>query len=142
MSASVLFVCIHNSARSQMAEAFVNAHCAGRLRAYSAGLERGTLNPLVVDAMRELGYDLSANRTKRVDDPEVRERSYDYVITVCDQTSAQACPVFPGGGRRLHWPFEDPSSFGGTLHDRLARTRVVRDAIDARVRAWCAQVCA
>ena len=136
---SVLFVCIHNSARSQMAEAFVNARCAGALTAYSAGLERGTLNRTVVDAMREIGYDISANETKSVADPAVRE--YDYVVTVCDEASDEACPIYPTTGTRLHWSFPDPSSFTGSSDERLCRTREVRDAISARIVAWCAEVC-
>lgn len=140
-SKSVLFVCIHNSARSQMAEAFVNARCFGKVRAYSAGLERGTLNGTVVETMREIGYDLSANATKSVDDAAVREREYDYVVTVCDEASAAACPIYPTAGTRAHWSFPDPSSFSGSEEERLQRTREVRDAIAARIEAWCAEVC-
>ena len=133
----VLFVCIHNSARSQMAEAFVNAR-GGPLRAYSAGLEAGTLNPVVVAAMREIGFDIAQHRTKSVADPEIAQRSYDYVVTVCDEASAEACPIYPTRGERLHWSFADPSSFRGDEATRLAQTRVVRDAIRARVDAWLA----
>lgn len=138
---SVLFVCIHNSARSQMAEAFVNAQCGGRLHAYSAGLEAGRLNAVVVEAMREIGIDISENATKSVVDNEIRAREYDYVVTVCDEASAQACPIYPTRGARLHWSFADPSSFVGDADDVLWRTREVRDAIAARVRAWCAEAC-
>ena len=138
---TVLFVCIHNSARSQMAEAFVNAECAGSLRAYSAGLEPGTLNPNVVAVMRELGHDLSSNGTKSVNDDAVRARTYDYVVTVCDEASAEACPIVPTRGERLHWSFPDPSSFRGERDAVLARTREVRDAIAARVREWCIPTC-
>jgi arsenate reductase len=137
----VLFVCIHNSARSQMAEAFVNARCNGKLRAYSAGLDCGTLNRTVVAAMAETGHDISANATKSVNDERIRTRSYDYVVTVCDEASAEACPIYPSSGERLHWSFPDPSSFTGTHDERLARTRTVRDAIEAQVAAWCADVC-
>lgn len=139
---SVLFVCIHNSARSQMAEAFVNAACDGRLRAHSAGLERGALNPVVVEAMREVGIDIAGNQTKSVAEPRIRDRDYDYVVTVCDEASAEACPIHPTKGERLHWGFPDPSSFTGAEEERLQRTRAVRDAIAERVRAWCAEVCA
>jgi arsenate reductase (thioredoxin) len=132
---TVLFVCIHNSARSQMAEAFVNAGDSG-LRAYSAGLEAGALNPVVVEAMREVGIDISGNRSKSVDDADIRSRDYDYVVTVCDEASAEACPIYPTRGERLHWSFADPSSFTGTFEERLARTRGVRDAIGTRVDAW------
>lgn len=135
---AVLFVCIHNSARSQMAEAFVNERYGDRLRAYSAGLEAGKLNPTVVEAMGELGIDISRNHTKSVNDPEIRARGYDYVVTVCDESSAEACPIVPALGDRLHWSFPDPSAFGGTPNERLARTREVRDAIAERIDAWCA----
>jgi arsenate reductase len=138
---SVLFVCIHNSARSQMAEAFVNAECAGTLQAYSAGLEPGSLNPNVVEAMREIGYDISGNPTQGVNDADVRERAYDYVVTVCDEASAQTCPIYPTQGERLQWSFADPSSFRGTRDEVLARVREVRDEIAARVRVWCVETC-
>ena len=133
---SVLFVCIHNSARSQMAEAFVNERHGDRLRAYSAGLEAGSLNPVVVEAMRDVGIDISGNRSKAVDDPEIRSREYDFVVTVCDEARAEACPIYPTRGARLHWSFADPSSFAGTTDERLARTRDVRDAIARRVDTW------
>jgi arsenate reductase len=136
----VLFVCIHNSARSQIAEAFVNGSHGGGLRAYSAGLEAGALNPVVVEAMRELGIDISGNRSKSVNDADIRSRDYDYVVTVCDEASAEACPIYPTSGERLHWRFADPSSFAGTFEERLARTREVRDAIRSRVEAWATSV--
>ena len=132
---SVLFVCIHNSARSQMAEAFVNAR-GGSLRAYSAGLEAGRLNPIVVGVMREAGIDIAGNRTKSVADPEIASRAYDFVVTVCDEASAEACPIVPVRGARLHWSFPDPSAFIGDLESRTERTRDVRDAIRARVDGW------
>lgn len=138
---SVLFVCIHNGARSQMAEAFVNAWCHGALRAYSAGLESGNLNPIVVEAMAELQLDISQNRTKTVADPEVRGRAYDYVVTVCDESRAEACPIYPSTGARLHWSFPDPSAFTGTPDEKLERTREVRDDIAARIRMFCVAAC-
>jgi arsenate reductase len=138
---TVLFVCIHNSARSQMAEAFVNARCSGRLQAYSAGLERGTLNPIVVSAMAEIGYDIASNETKSVADERIRTREYDYVVTVCDEASAESCPIYPSAGDRLHWSFADPASFTGTDEQRLDRVRAVRDAIAGQVVAWCAAAC-
>ncbi len=138
---AVLFVCIHNSARSQMAEAFVNARCEGKLRAYSAGLQAGRMNPVVVEVMREIGYDLAGNATKSVGDPQVTGRDYDYVVTVCDESSAEACPIHPARGERLHWGFPDPSSFSGDRAEVLDRVREVRDAIAARVQAWCVTTC-
>ena len=137
----VLFVCIHNSARSQMAEAFLNEICGDTFEAHSAGLEPGTLNPIVVEAMKEVGLDISRNPTKAVWDMVKAGKTFAYVITVCDETSAERCPIFPGVTERLHWSFKDPSQFKGTHDERLARTREVRDTIRAKIEAWCAEVC-
>jgi len=141
MKQRVLFVCIHNSARSQMAEAFLNAICGGEFEAHSAGIEPGTLNPIVVEVMREVGIDISYKQTRAVADVLRSGRSFAWVITVCDETSAERCPVFPGGTTRLHWGFPDPSGFPGTREEKLARTRDVRDAIKARIEQWCDEVC-
>ncbi len=129
----VLFVCIHNSARSQMAEAFLRRHGGGRFEAESAGIEPGTLNPLVVDVMREVGIDISDNRTKDVEDFLRQGRKFHYVITVCDEANGERCPVFPGVSERLHWTIEDPSGFTGPYEERLRRTRAVRDAVEKKV---------
>lgn len=139
---SVLFVCIHNSARSQMAEAFLNQLCSDEFHAHSAGLEPGKLNPVVVEAMREIGVDISGNKTKSVAEMLESKQTFAFVITVCDETSAERCPIFPGGTTRLHWGFPDPSSFQGAPEERLAFTRKVRDAIKAKVEQWCAEMCA
>jgi len=103
MKQKVLFVCIHNGARSQMAEAFLNQICGKVFDAQSAGIEPGKLNPVVVDAMREVGLEISRNQTKAVAD--FLQQQFDYVITVCDETSAERCPIFPGKTKRLHWVF-------------------------------------
>jgi arsenate reductase len=137
----VLFVCIHNSARSQMAEAFLNQICGDEFEATSAGLEPGTLNPIVVEAMRETGIDISRNQTKAVFDVFKSGQMFAYVITVCDEASAERCPIFPGVARRLHWGFPDPSSFRGTPEERLAGTREVRDLIKRKIEQWCGEVC-
>ncbi len=142
MKKQVLFVCIHNSARSQMAEAFLKKSCAHEFEVHSAGIEPGKLNPIVVEAMREIGIDISGNRTKSVADMMTSGISFTYVITVCDETSAERCPVFPGGTIRLHWGFPDPSSFPGSPAERLAKTREVRDLIRSQVQAWCREMCA
>jgi len=92
----ILFVCIHNSARSQMAEAFVNRYCSECFEAESAGLEPGNLNPIVIEAMAEDGIDISQNATKSVDEILRAGKTYDYVVTVCDEASAERCPIFPG----------------------------------------------
>ncbi len=132
----VLFVCIHNSARSQMAEALLNQFAGDRFEAESAGIEPGQLNPVVVEAMREIGLDLSRNTTKSVASMLERGPYFDFVVTVCDETSAERCPVFPGAAQRLHWPFADPSSFSGSFEEKLAATRAVRDQIYARIASW------
>jgi len=133
---TVLFICIHNSARSQMAEAFLNAFGGDAFHAESAGLEPGSLNPIVVEAMKEIGFDISRNRTKSVFDRSIAGKSYDCVITVCDETSAERCPLFPGKGKRLHWGFEDPSGLQGSHEEKLQSTRTIRDQILARVQGW------
>lgn len=135
----VLFVCIHNSARSQMAEVLLNHVAGDRFEAESAGIEPGALNPVVVEAMREIGLDISDNATKSVAAMIQRGPHFDYVVTVCDETSAERCPVFPGRAQRLHWPFADPSSFRGTFDQKLAATRQVRDDIRAWVVSWVAR---
>src|SRR5215467_10690999 len=105
MKKKVLFVCIHNSARSQMAEAFLNQLCGEEFEAHSAGLEPGKLNPIVVEAMQEIGIDISGSRTKAVSEILKSGKDFAYVVTVCDETSAERCPVFPGTTTRLHWGF-------------------------------------
>lgn len=130
---NVLFVCIHNSARSQMAEAFLNEFGNPHLRAQSAGIEPGNLNPIVVEAMKEIGIDISQNATKSVDMMLQSGQLFDFVITVCDETSAERCPVFPGPGKRIHWGFQDPSAFTGSHDEKLRQTILVRDAIRAQV---------
>lgn len=141
MKKKVLFVCIHNSARSQMAEAFLNRICGGQIEASSAGLEPGKLNPLVIEAMQEIGIDLSNKQTKSVADFINRGDVFDFVITVCDEASAERCPVFPGGATRLHWGVADPSGFQGARDEKLARTRQVRDLIEQAVTRWCDECC-
>lgn len=138
---TILFVCIHNSARSQMAEAYVNRLCAGRVRAHSAGIEPGRLNPAVIEVMREEGIDISGNATKSVEDILRLGIGFDYVVTVCDEASAARCPVFPGGGQRYHWGFPDPSAIAGSPEQKLRRTREIRNAIKQRIVGWCADAC-
>jgi len=133
----VLFVCIHNSARSQMAEAWMNHLCGDRFEAQSAGLEPGSLNPLAVQVMKEVGLDISRNKTKPVFDFIKDSALFSYVITVCDETSAEQCPVFPGITKRLHWSFSDPAAITGTEDERLAVIRKIRDSIKIAVVNWC-----
>jgi arsenate reductase len=138
---NVLFICIHNSARSQMAEAFLEQRCAGQFEVESAGLEPGRLNPIVVEAMQEVGIDIAGNPTRAVWDIVKSGKIFAYVITVCDEASAERCPIFPGVTTRLHWGFPDPSGFTGTHDEKLARVREVRDTIKAKVDAWCEEIC-
>ncbi|EPR37668.1 Phosphotyrosine protein phosphatase I superfamily [Desulfovibrio sp. X2] len=139
----VLFICSHNSARSQMAEAFLNAIGAPDYTAESAGLEPTSVNPYVVQAMREEGLDLGTARAKSVFDLFRQGRLYDYVVTVCAEAE-EKCPVFPGVTHRLHLPFADPATFTGSPEEILAQIRTVRDEIRAEVTrfvAWCAKGC-
>ena len=132
----VLFVCVHNSARSQMAEAFLNHLAGDRFEAQSAGLEPGSLNPYAVRAMAEAGIDISGNETSDVFDFVKKGAMFGYVVTVCDETKAERCPVFSGVTTRLHWSFPDPSALEGTDEEKLSQTWVIRDAIRSRVEAW------
>jgi arsenate reductase (thioredoxin) len=129
----VLFVCIHNSARSQMAEAFLNNMAGDKFEAQSAGLEKGTLNPLAIKVMAETGIDISNNETKDVFDFYKNGHRYNYVVTVCDAANSERCPIFPSAIQTLHWSFEDPSSFTGTEEEKLERTRKVRDEIRGEI---------
>ena len=135
MKERVLFLCTHNSARSQMAEAWLQALDGGRYEAASAGTEATRVHSLAVRAMAEVGVDLGGHASKTLD-RFVGER-WDWVITVCDAAN-EACPVFPGAAHRLHWSFEDPSRATGADEARLAVFRRVRDEIRATLAAWLA----
>ncbi len=132
----VLFVCVHNAARSQMAEALLKEMAGDRFEAESAGLEPGQLNSLAVEVMKEIAIDISGNQTKSAYDLFKEGRLYTHVITVCDETSAEQCPFFPGITTRLHWSFADPSGFTGTHEEKLEKTRQVREAIREKITAW------
>jgi arsenate reductase (thioredoxin) len=137
----VLFVCVHNSARSQIAETFLKVLAGDRFEVMSAGLEPGTLNPLVVEVMKEIGIDISQNQTKSTFDLYKKGELFSYVITVCDAASAETCPLFPGlVTAQMHWSFADPSSFAGTYEEKLAQTRTVRDAIKTKIEEWLKEV--
>ena len=135
----VLFVCVHNSARSQMAEAFLNHLGQGAFIAESAGLEKGTLNPLVVKAMKEIGYDLSNNETHGVFDYYREGRTYSYVVKVCDELNGQRCPIFPSTLKYLRWNLQDPASFQGNEEEVLEKIREVRDQIKELVLDFIAE---
>ena len=125
----VLFICRHNSGRSQMAEAFLNTLGEGRFQAESAGLDPRPVDPRVVDAMAEIGYDLSHQASKDVFSFFREGRLYDAVITVCDVDTEKDCPVFPGIVRRLSWPFADPALVTGDEEEKMEKVRGIRDAI-------------
>ena len=135
----ILFVCIHNSARSQMAEAFLNQLGSGSFIAESAGIEKGKLNPFVIRAMNEVGINISHNETKEVFDLLRQGKSYEAVITVCEKEAAERCPVFPGKVKRIAWSFPDPSKFTGTDEEILVKVRTVRDAIKDKVSEFIAE---
>jgi len=126
----VLFICTHNSARSQMAEGWLRHRYGDRFEAFSAGTEATYVRPLAIRAMNELGVDISDQASKTLG--HYAREPWDYVITVCDQAN-QACPAFPGGKRRLHWSLSDPSSATGTEAQQLAVYRQVRDDIRRRI---------
>ena len=136
----VLFVCMHNSARSQIAEAFLNKLCPGYFLAESAGIEAGKLNPLAVEVMREVDIDISHKKPRTATDAVMSGRLFSIVITVCDAATAERCPDFPGESQRLRWNFPDPSTFQGTRAEKLAKTREVRDAIKHKIEKWCGEV--
>jgi arsenate reductase (thioredoxin) len=125
----VLFVCTHNSARSQMAEGWLKALYGGRYDAYSAGIEPGGVHEYAVRVMKEVGVDISSHRSKSID--ELPRIDFDFVVTVCEH-AREACPYFPGVGRRLHESFVDPAAIDGPEQEKLAAFRKSRDEI----RAW------
>ena len=137
----VLFLCVHNSARSQMAAALLNQKCSDFFDAESAGLEPGKLSPLAIEVLREIGIDIARNETRAVFDVFRSGQLFAYVITVCDESEAAGCPIFPGVTKRLHWSFPDPSKLTGPYEKRLEGTRQIRDQIRDRIEAWCNEVC-
>lgn len=135
----VLFVCEHNSARSQMAEAFLKRLGGEDFTVESCGLEAGTLNQQVIEVMNEIGYDLRGNTTQAALDLFRQGRSYDVVITVCSQKASEQCPLFPGRALRFSWPFADPSCLEGNVEAKLAGVRAIRDKIKGQVEAFVSQ---
>jgi arsenate reductase (thioredoxin) len=130
MKKRILFICTHNSARSQMAEGLLRALAGDRFEAFSAGTEATHIRPLAIKAMAELGIDISRQESKTLD--RYLNEPFDEVITVCD-TAAEACPIFPGAAKRQHWSFPDPSKATGSEAEQLAVYRRVRDEIQARI---------
>lgn len=139
---AILFICVHNSARSQIAAALMNKTCGEFFEAESAGLEPGRLNPLVVKVLMGVGIDISKNETRRVFDVWTSGKIFQYVITVCSEAEAEGCPIFAGVTTRLHWPFPDPSKFTGTEAEKIEQTRRVMDLIHAKIDSFCEEHCA
>lgn len=140
---NVLFVCVHNSARSVMGEALLNAKCGDEFSASSAGLEPGTLNPLAREVLAERGLDVSAHQPRAVFDVVKSGQLFSHVITVCDGAAAERCPIFPGVTKRLSWSFPDPSKFEGTHEEKLAQAREVLAQIEEQIEnEFCREFCA
>ena len=129
----VLFICNHNSARSQMAEAFLNTMAGDRFEAESAGFDVRELNPLAIAVMKEVGIDISGNRVKEIFDLYRHGRSFSHEIKVCDRVHEERCPLFPGMVKRIAWSFADPATLTGSNEEKMAATRRIRDEIRAAV---------
>lgn len=139
MKKSILVVCVHNSARSQMAEEYFKKFAGNLFTAESAGLSPGKLNPYVVRVLQEDGIDISNKVTQNAFELYEQGKSYAYVITVCSLEAHEQCPVYPNTVHRYHWPFDDPSSFKGTDSEILGKTRIVRNQIKKRVKEFVDQ---
>lgn len=131
---AVLFLCTHNSARSQMAEGWLRHLAGDRFDAFSAGLEPTGVHPLALEAMAEVGVDIGAQRSKALSE-YLGKQQFAYVITVCGNAE-ERCPLFPGETVRLHWPFDDPAAARGSVEARLAAFRRTRDLLRARLESW------
>lgn len=134
----ILFLCTGNSARSQMAEAFVRKYAGDRFEAYSAGLEPKGLNPLTVKAMNEIGIDVSGQHSKSIE-TYLGKMHFQYLVTVCDDADKNCPTGIPGVDQRMHWSFEDPAAVEGSEEERLAKFREVRDLIEKKVKDWLMQ---
>lgn len=130
----VLFICVHNSARSQMAEELLRKRADDMFEVESAGLEPGVLNPYVIKILKDdEGIDISGKKTKSAIDLAERGKKYDYVITVCDESSSEKCPVFPGGAKRIHWGFPDPSVIKGPDDEVTEKIKKIKEEIKSRI---------
>lgn len=130
----VLFLCVGNSARSQMAEAILRHLAGDRFESYSAGVEPRGINPLTFRVMRENGISLENQYSKSMNE-YIGKVDFDWLITVCEDDEKN-CPFYPGKGSRLHWPFEDPAAVSGNEEERLEKFRQVRDAIEEKIKSW------
>lgn len=130
----VLFLCVGNSCRSQMAEALLRKHAPNRFLAYSAGIEPSIIHPYTIRVLQEIGIDTSGQFSKPLT-KYISSPMFDYIITVCS-AAEERCPVFPGSGTRLHWHFDDPASFEGDPQAKLEKFRETRNEIGEAIQAW------
>ncbi len=135
MKKKIAFICIHNSARSQMAEELLRKYAGDRFECFSGGIESGSLNPIVVDVLKEEGIDISNKKPKSVQDLINSGYLFDFVVTVCDEGNAERCPLFPGEARHLHWGFQDPSSLDSDV-DRKQVTFQIKQQIKSKIMEW------
>ena len=141
MKKNVLFICVQNSARSQIAAALLNETCGDYFEAQSAGLEPGVLNPLAVEALQERGIDISRNKRSVFEVWKSAQYIFAYVITVCSESEAAGCPIFAGVTTRLHWSFPDPAKFTGTHAEKITKTRELLEEIGAKIDEFCEEYC-
>jgi arsenate reductase len=135
MKTKVLFLCTGNSARSQMAEAFLRRQAGDQFKVYSAGLEPKPVHPATIQVMQEIGFDMQGHHAKPLSD-FMGKVHFGYMITVCDDADEKCPSVFPGMGKRMHWSFEDPAAFVGSEEETLQKFRQIRDQIRQRIEAW------
>jgi len=131
----VIFLCTHNAARSQMAEAFLRKYAGDYFDVYSAGFDPKPIHPLTIKVMKEIGYDLSNQQPKDLWQL-IRNEYFGIAITVCNKSEEEDCPTIPGTSTRLYWNIEDPAAFEGTEEEKLAKFREVRDQIHERVKVF------
>ena len=135
MKTRVLFLCTGNSARSQMAEAFLRRQAGDQFEAFSAGLEPKPIHPATIQVMQEIGFDMEGHHAKPLSD-YMGQVHFGYMITVCDDADEKCPSTFPGMGKRLHWSFEDPAAFVGSEEETLQKFRQIRDQIRQRIEEW------
>jgi arsenate reductase len=140
MKKRVLFLCMHNSARSQMAEAYLNKFGSDKFEVESAGFKPAPINPLVIEVLLEDGIDISSNPTKAVFDLFKAGHIFHYVIRVCNIAAQEQCPIFPSMAEMIDWSFDDPSTFTGSHEEKLVKVREVRDKIKAQVKMFAEQM--
>ena len=134
----VLFLCTGNSARSQMAEALLRKMANDRFDVYSAGLEPTVIHPMTIKVLEEIGLDTRGQYAKPLTE-YLGKVHFSYLITVCSNAE-ERCPIFPGMGQRLHWPFEDPAIFKGSEEEKLEFFRMIRDQIQTEIQQWLSEL--